>query len=82
MKRILIFTLTLTLVLNIFIFPANAADNVNYNIEIENTAKAPVIDGKIGIGEYGLFPVHRFSESKSQFDYTKNNEFDDWDFEF
>ena len=81
MKRILIFTLTLTLVLSIFIFPANAADNVNYNIEIDSTYNPPSIDGVIMKNEYGK-PIHRFSENKSQFDYTKNNEFDDWDFTF
>ncbi len=81
MKKILIFTLTLTLILSAFIFPANAADNVNYNIEIKSTSNPPSIDGVIMKNEHGE-PVHRFSEDKSQFDYTQNNEFDDWDFTF
>ncbi len=82
MKKILALVISVIMLCGALILPTSADDTVNYGVEFEYTDKAPVIDGKIGNTEYGLLPIHKFSENKSQFDYTKNNEFDDWDFEF
>ncbi len=82
MKKILSVLLAATMLVALFVLPSAAADNVNYGITIDSTEKAPVVDGKIGTTEYGLLPIHTYSESKSQFDHTKNNDVEDWDFSF
>ncbi|MBO5869963.1 MAG: hypothetical protein J6Q89_04355 [Clostridia bacterium] len=83
MKKILAFLLATTLLCAMFVLPSAAADNINYEEEFEFAKRAPSIDGVVKPGEYGVTPIHRYSESKSQF--TQGDDHDDynnWDFSF
>lgn len=83
MKKILAFLLAATLLCAMFVLPSAAADNVNYEEEFDYAKKAPSVDGVVKTGEYGATPIHRYSESKSQFTHgDDHDEYDNWDFSF
>ncbi len=83
MKKILAFLLTATLLCAMFVLPSAAADNVNYQEEFDFAKKAPTVDGVVKTGEYGVTPIHTYSESKSQFTHgDDHDDYNNWDFSF
>lgn len=81
MKKILAFLLAATLLCAMFVLPSAAADNVNFAEEFDFAKKAPSIDGTVKTGEYGVTPIHTYSESKSQF-VSDLDDYKNWDFSF
>ncbi len=84
MKKLLAFLLAATMLCAMLVLPSAAADNVNYQQDIDYVKTAPKIDGVVKSKEYGsILPVHRYSESQSQFVTNEGHtKLTDWDFEF
>ena len=84
MKKLLSFILALTMLCAMLVLPSFAADNVNYEQTFEFVKTAPKVDGVVKSGEYGdILPIHKYSESKSQFVTNEGHtKLTGWDFSF
>lgn len=86
MKKILASLLIATMLFAMFVMPAAADDFVNVEVEVEDTDKAPKIDGEVKKNEYSALPLRSYSTHTSEFTPTDasddHDEYDNWDFDF
>ncbi len=65
MKKVLSFLLVLTFIATFLVLPAAAAPK-NHKVDIQYVKKAPVLDGEVKTGEYGL-KIHSVDYNNDQF---------------